>query len=268
MSESSKPRRILIPSLSLAQHAQEFPITLPEEFSKHVGRVLRMKEGELLEVCDGEACRWLTRIVQSDHDAVVCVFVERLPDAPRPFPIYLAQAMPKADKFEMILKHGTEIGISGFFPFFSERCVVKLKPNKVAQKMARWEKIVREAARQCQRADIPTLCEPATSKSLGAVLPQDAVRVVCWEGATSLDLKGWLSQLQPGTFQAVVVVIGPEGGFSTEEAELLAQDGALVGLGPLILRTETAGLATAATLQFALGCFGGEHEGALFCSNE
>lgn len=252
-------RRVVLPQLSLDPSLlTSHELSLEPDTAHYLLRVLRQSPGQEIEVCDGKGMRWLARIhEQAALHACMVTLLEQLPSQPEPFPIYLAQGLPKGDKLELILRQGTEVGISGFFPFSSDRTVVQLDAKKAVKRLERWEKIVQEAARQSQRGHAPEVHEVVALRELNEILPKGWPRLICWEGEQSLGLQAWVRSFSappPG----VVILIGPEGGFSAQEVESLRQQGVIsVGLGPLILRTETAGLAVSSILQYEWGLLSG-----------
>ncbi len=251
-------RRLLIPQIDLSgsQIGDTYPID--RELAHYIERVLRLKHGEEIELCDGRQHRWNATLQLEEDGSLSCSLLESLPPKPLPFPIFLAQSLPKGDKFDLILRQGTEVGISGFFPFFSERSLIKLDAKKISKRLQRWQKILREASRQSERDQIPFIQEPLPFEQMLAQLPQPFPKLLCWEEMQRYSLKQWLHELHDSP-QGIVIIIGPEGGFSQKEVALAQKNDAIpVGLGPLILRTETAGVSVASILQFSFGLLGGK----------
>ncbi len=150
--------------------------------------------------------------------------------------ITAACALIRREKFEWILQKITETGASRIVPFVSSRCVVKAKKEKEERQGARWRQIVQEAAEQCKRNKIPEVTEIRKIEDLGEYL-SDVSLAACESERGNASCISDL--LKPG--QSVTFVIGPEGGFSREETELLTDMGYTpVSLGSRILRAETA----------------------------
>jgi 16S rRNA (uracil1498-N3)-methyltransferase len=248
--------RIVVPPKQWPVIAQDHSVILPSEFAHYLSTVLRLNTGSLLELCDGSHNRWLAEIGNCSKSDIQLYLREKLPPSSPIFQVYLAQALAKGDRFEQIIQRCTELGVCGFFPFVSEHCVVRLKAERLHTRLERWQRVLRDAARQSHRANIPEIHPPITLQQLPDILPAELPKLVCWEKEHGLSLKSWL---QTNSWcKGVVVIIGPEGGFSAEEIATLAErDIVSVGLGPLILRTENAGPTVAAILQFALGSLGG-----------
>lgn len=259
-------RRVILPGLRSLDTQEGMTYLLSSDTVHYLFRVLRMNDGSWVEACNGTHQSWLARLVRiSEQQACLQEWQPLTPSVPL-FPVYLAQGMPKGEKWETILQKGTELGISGFVPFFSSRCVVRPKPEKDAERLVRWQRIVQEASRQCHRSDVPEVIRPIHWEELHDHLPPALPRLVCWEGEPASlnnkpshgreDLRQWCAKhpALPG----VVVAVGPEGGWSSEEILFLHQQGFhVVGLGPLILRTETAGPFVAGLLQYLYGVLGG-----------
>ena len=249
-------RRVIIPDIKFEAKEEDSEFLFPPEAAHYLSRVLRIPQGEEIELCNGRDESWLVEVDYREDTNVWGRIRGRLPSGESLFPIYLAQALPKGDRFEQILQRGTELGVASFFPFTSSRCIVRIKAEKVPKKLARWQKIAREAARQSQRTYSPEVYEPISIKELSNILPPNIPQLICWEGETAYSLRDWLAE-HPPHLEGIAIIIGPEGGFSREEVESLQEKGGTsIGLGPLILRTETAGPALTAILQFLFGPLG------------
>ncbi|MBQ6239649.1 MAG: 16S rRNA (uracil(1498)-N(3))-methyltransferase [Firmicutes bacterium] len=224
------------------------------ENTHHILRVLRYKPGDELTVCDGEGMQYLCRIdaVGGTGDEIFGTVLSAGPSEGEPRTrITLFQGLPKSDKMEMILEKGVELGISGFVPVRFARCVSRPDDRKSAQKTDRWNKIAASAAEQCGRGILPRVEEPLTVREAAERIAGYDLALVFYEGKKHNSLKEILRAA--GTPQNVAVFIGPEGGLEQEEVDLLASHGAQVaGLGPRILRTETAGPAASALILYEL----------------
>ncbi len=211
--------------------------------------VLRLEPGAALEVFDGEGGLHAARLAA---DGSLELGPRQQVAARRP--IVLAQALAKGEKMELVVQKATELGATAIAPFSSERAVVKLEGTKASERVERWERIAQAAARQCQRADVPPVWPIASFAALlERARGEGLTALVLYEQERSARLGQAAAQLAG----PLLVAVGPEGGFSDSEAALARQMGAqLVGLGPLILRTETAGLAALSVLQFLGGDLG------------
>lgn len=220
-------------------------LTIDGEPLHHLRTVLRLGSGSEVLLLDGtgQCCR--VRLDAVGRDQASATVLTRWVEAEHPCPLRLLQALPKGDKFELVLQKGTELGITAFQPVLSGRGVSR--PD--AGRTARWQRIVTEAARQSRRPRLPELA-PLLPLAEALAQIREPLRLVLWEkGARPLA-----EVLPPEPPSGVALLVGPEGGFAGEEIDMLATGGFLpVHLGPRILRTETAGLAVAAVLQYLYG---------------
>ena len=213
---------------------------------KHIARVLRLRAGDAVELCDGAGRECDATVVSIAPDAVTFETQAWRPAKSEPnTKVTLFQCLPKAGKMETIIQKCVELGAEAFVPVQSERCVVVLKPP-YKDRIARWQRVSEEAAKQSRRGVIPTVSEPVALEKL-AFDEFDTV-LVAYENERTVSLKTALRSAHPSR---VAIVIGPEGGFSEAEIGLLQSRGAQsVSLGPRILRTETAGMAMLAQILY------------------
>lgn len=226
---------------------------LNEEDSRHALRVLRLECGDEIElVCAPE--RYLARIESTEADGVCVRIVEPLRSTEARARVTLYQGLPKADKMELIAQKCTELGVAAVQPVAMERCVVKLEGKDAAKKAERWQKIAREAVKQCARVDVPEVREARKLSALERELQELDLLIVPWEDARDGGVRACVEPFA-GRDARIGVVIGPEGGISEKEAQWLRDQagGRLVTLGPRILRTETAALAAVTMVMAFLG---------------
>jgi len=220
--------RVFLPGLDLEQ----VPFELPKEEVEKFRKVLRLAEGDQIAVLpnDGSLIRCEFRARQA------WPLVTESPNTEPELKLTLAQAFPKGDRLDTILRMGTELGISGFVLFPAERSVVRWDASKIQEKRRRFEAIIREAAEQSFRSVLPTL---EFAGSLADLLKKEphAVFLSEFEGVSrKLSREG----------VTMTIVVGPEGGWAPREVAQIGDRG--VSLGPLVLRTDTAGIAAAAAL--------------------
>lgn len=229
---------------------QQNPVMIEGENLHHLRQVLRLAQGAQVLLLDGQGCSGLARLEQVDRNRALARVLERRETAARVLPITLIQALPKGDKFDLVLQKGTELGFAVFQPVTTRRSIPALASSRMSSRFARWQRIVQEACRQCRRDILPEL---RTLQPLAETLSKDddsTLKLMLWEGG-SRPLAEELPDSAPARIQ---VLVGPEGGFAPEEIEIAAMAGfRRVHLGPRILRTETAGLAVAAVLQYLYG---------------
>jgi 16S rRNA (uracil1498-N3)-methyltransferase len=212
--------------------------------------VLRARDGDAIEVVDSSGRVYAGR-VRLDGKHVRAV-LEREAGAPRALrlAVTLAQGLPKGPKMDFVVEKATELGVAAILPFASSRTA---GDGARAGKLERWRRIAKSAAQQCGRVEVPEVAEPIDFAGLVERAASYDLVLVPWELAGAGPLRERLPELIEGV-RSVLLAIGPEGGFSHEEARALELAGAvLVSLGSRILRTETAGLVAYAVLLYASG---------------
>ncbi len=213
-------------------------VTITGEDAHHIHRVLRMRKGDMVTVCDGVGTDYECRITDLCDTAVDLQVINRTPTTCEPTTaVTLYQGLPKGDKMEWIIQKCVEIGITRIVPVAMSRSVVKLNAAEGEKKQKRWQKIAAGAAEQSGRGCIPEVTAPI---SFSAALEQlkNEYAVTFYEGGGQP-----LSSLVGADTRQISIVVGPEGGIEAEEIEKLQQNGAFVAtLGKRILRCETAPL--------------------------
>ena len=212
----------------------------------HIKNVLRMGIGErFLVSCDGNSDLCEIESIQSDT-IVAKIIEEKYQNTNLPIKIHLFQGLPKSDKLELIIQKAVELGVYSVTPVAMKRSIVKIDEKKKKTKQDRWRAIAEAAAKQSKRTLIPKIHEVVSYKEMIAAAKDLDLLLVpyeCAEGMTTTKevLKGIKSGVSVG------IIIGPEGGFETQEIEL-AQDvgGKIISLGSRILRTETAAITACA----------------------
>lgn len=217
--------------------------------------VLRLQPAEEIVVLDNSGQEWRVQLTDFGRAEIRGQLVATQPTQGEPT-VYLTlyQGTLKGQKFESVLQKGTELGVCRFVPTLCQRSVVS-KQADLTPKQARWERIIQEAAEQSRRGRLPVLAPAAplvqAIRQASQEAPPDSLLLLPWEEASEPSLKTVLTAVKP---TSVAVFIGPEGGFTTEEAVLARQAGIhLVTLGPRILRAETAGLAVCSAILYELG---------------
>lgn len=234
--------------------ANENQFFIDAEDRHHIVKVMRMQIGDKLICVEPEGKSAVCKIAEITDEQVVADVVQWKEEISElPIVVTIASGLPKGDKLEWIIQKGTELGAKEFIPFSAARSVVKWDEKKAAKKIERWQKIAKEAAEQSHRAYLPEVVSPMSFKEMLTRSKNYHYRVAAFEeesrnGETSIFAKT-LQGMQSG--ESLLLVFGPEGGLSEEEVQLLqAHDFALCGLGPRILRTETAPLYTLAAISY------------------
>ena len=203
----------------------------------HIGKVLRAKPGEQLSLCDGCGTDYLAKILEITPGCIECEIISSEPSKAEPtvkITVYVGYG--KGDKIEWVIQKAVELGAVRIVPFFSKYCVVK--PKKEEEKNQRYKRIALEAAKQSGRGVVPEVETAVSYKEMLALTKQQQKSFLLYEGGgTSLA-----KELEKIT--TIALISGPEGGFSPEEIEAAKAAGVvIVGLGPRILRCETAPIA-------------------------
>lgn len=239
--------QFLVENLKPAQKTAE--ITGPD--AKHITSVFRLADGDKLVVTDGRGKRWRAEILSSSAKKIEIRLLEELASPAGHSKITLAQAVIKHDRLETIIQKSVELGVSKIIPFTSSRTIPHFGDETSVKKHARWQKIAQEAAKQCGASVLPVVGQITTFENLIKLFSSYENIILFYEGETKNSLQK--IKFNPGN---TLVIIGPEGGFSPDDVEkAIGHKAVTCGLGPLILRVETASLAAITLLQERLGYF-------------
>jgi len=220
---------------------------------EHLRKVLRLKPGDRITVFDDSG--W-------EHEAVILslsgaqgrIEILHSIDAQResPLQITLAVGLTKGDKLDFVVEKATELGVQAIIPFSSAFSVPKLDERKIAARTQRWQKIALSATKQCGRTRVPEIGALCSLQELLARSQPQAVKLFFWEKETERSLRQLHGQFPNA--RTALLTIGPEGGFSPEEAELARRCGfEWAHLGRRILRAETAAVTALSLVQFLWG---------------
>ncbi|MGP1486637.1 MAG: 16S rRNA (uracil(1498)-N(3))-methyltransferase [Peptostreptococcus stomatis] len=232
---------------------------------KHISKVLRYNQGDEIEVCDSNKHEYLCRIESIDKTRINLSIVEEI-DINREsrVRVSLYQGLPKSTKMEIILQKLTEAGVDEIVLVNTRRSVVNIKGDKADKKFDRWERIIYEAAKQCKRGLIPKLRGILSFEEALEDMGKNDINICPYEDEKSLGIK---EALQTDLVKNIIdkkdevrvgIFIGPEGGFTQEENDMVKEAGiASVTMGPRIFRTETASIVATAITLYELGDIGG-----------
>ena len=212
-----------------------------------LAHVMRARLGDEVILCDGNALEYTGRITGFEKDCVLFSVSPGYPSVAEPsVQVTLFVGYPKQGKLETIVQKAVELGAVAVVPFFSRYCVAT--PKKEEEKNARYNRVAAEAAGQCGRGNLPRVEMPLNLRDLPGRLGEFDRALFCYEcGGQSL-------RRELGDAKKIALITGSEGGFAPEEAELLRQAGArVIGLGPRILRCETAPAAALAAVMTLTG---------------
>ncbi|MBQ6496658.1 MAG: 16S rRNA (uracil(1498)-N(3))-methyltransferase [Firmicutes bacterium] len=236
----------------------------------HMTKVLRLKEGEEVDVSDSVEWEYRAKIVSIGSDEAQLEILDKQAFAGEPsVEVTLFQGIPKQGKMETIIQKCVELGVHEVVPVFMDRTVVKDTGN-FGKKIDRWNKVSAETVKQCRRGIIPRVTGPVRLKEiLAGKAPADVpslfddfdLVLFPYENEKDATIKDALltaanpmyQEITGNALERIAVIIGPEGGFSDEEANaIVAAGGQSVSLGRTILRTETAGMAALAMILYEL----------------
>jgi len=237
-------------------------VVFDHDETHHLVRVLRLGPGELVRALDGKGTEYTVRLESvSPKGAQGTILARSSLPTESPCAITLAQSVPKGEKMEWIVRAATELGVARVRPLLTERCVVRLEPGRGRERARRWQRVAKEAAKQCGRSVIPTVEPPSTLTEFLDQRPAADLALCLWEGEP-LGLREILEAIRIPIASALLVV-GPEGGLTSGEVAALRAAGfQSASLGPRILRAETAGPAAVSILQSRFGDLGAGREPA------
>jgi len=209
---------------------------LSKEDSYHITKVMRYSVSDKIEIVDN--CALYIAEITETTPLVIAKRVEQLQCMDNSTNITIAQSLVNEQKMDYILQKGTELGAFEFIPLITDRSVVKVN-EKIKKKISRWNTITKEASEQSKRITIPKVTNPHTINEL-LKLDYD-YKILCSVNEVSKSIKTVLSNVKES--DRILVVIGPEGGFTKEEEKKMHENGFVsVSLGDRVLRTETASL--------------------------
>ncbi len=244
-------RRFFVPPGSLRARN----VTLGSDLAHRLGRVLRLKRGDHVVLSEGGSREYEVQLTAVSPYAVTAVVIAER-DAPAEPEVKLAlyQSLIRANRFDLVLEKGTEIGVSRFVPVIAARSQVQANGETSTARADRWRRIVIEAAEQSGRGRTPAVDAPLAFED--AVRQARGIKLLPFEGERTQGLGAYLRALSRRP-DNVSLFIGPEGGFEDPEVDLARDQGAeILSLGTRILRSETAGIVASALVLEALGEMG------------
>jgi 16S rRNA (uracil1498-N3)-methyltransferase len=222
-------------------------VLLPDQAAEHVARVLRLRAGASVVLFDGTGGEYAAELATTGRDGVRATLgAWRAIECESPLRVTLLQALARGEKMDLVVQKATELGVARIVPVAAERSVVQLDGGRAERRVEHWRAVAISACEQCGRNRLPEL-EAASPLA-------EALRRLDADNAAAARL--WL---EPGAERSLVaaaagqrelvLLVGPEGGFSPAEGDLAQRAGfRAASLGPRVLRTETAALAALAAL--------------------
>lgn len=231
-------------------------LSITGDLLHHLRDSLRVTIGETLWFGDGQDTKYRAEITDVSKQTVTGRILETVPEPLRHTPrLILGQSLLKGEKMDWVIQKATELGVAKLVPIESRHSVVQLKTDRVDHQLARWQRIALEAAQQSEQWRIPPI---ATPKSLAALLASRTTGTITLMLAERREGKSLQTvELPQDVTGSVLVLIGPEGGWSQEEVQIAEQANVVpITLGQQILRAETSAIVAIGILQSRLGVLG------------
>ena len=216
----------------------------------HIRTVLRLKSGDRVQILDGCGNCYTVTLTHVEYDGIESRidFKEDTDDCESPLMLCLGQGMVKGTGFDSIVRRAVELGVGQVIPVSASRCISKLSLEGTTRKIERWQRIASEAAKQCGRSRIPVIGpKPISVKEFCYVNSEADLKLIFWEEERSTRFRNLLRR---NNFRSAAILIGPEGGFASDEiVSAMEYEFQSISLGPRLLRTDTAPLAVLSILQ-------------------
>lgn len=242
-------KRIFVRDLSDAE------LTISGGDANHLARALRAKRGDKLTAVDGFGNCAVIELVDFSKEKITARRLGELQRVDTEKKLILADCLPKQNRFNTIIEKATELGVDKIQPLISERTIARPGGMHEQSKLERWGRIAKEAAEQCARNTIPEIGEILTLKDwLKEISPlaEDTLLLFCWENERTTTIREVLSDYVKKGGEKIIVLIGPEGGFTEREVvDIAFAGGVSVTLGKRILKTDTAAISVLAMINYA-----------------
>lgn len=242
-------KRIFVPDLSGDE------LTIGGGDANHLARSLRAKRGDKLTAVDGFGNCAVIELIDFDKEKITARRLGELQRVVVERKIILADCLPKQNRFETIIEKATELGVDKIQPLISERTIARPGGVREKSKLERWQRIAKESAEQCARDTIPEIGDIFKLRDwLEKISPlaEDTLLLFCYEQETSTTAREVLTKYVESGGENIIVLIGPEGGFTEREVlEIKSAGGVSVTLGKRILKTDTAAISVLAMINYA-----------------
>ena len=235
---------------------QDGILKLPSDVSRQLIHVLRCQVNDQVVIFDGAGFEYKVKIVNFSNKICSVKFLEKIfIDTDNKIKITVFISLIKQNRFEVVLQKCTELGVFAFVPFYSSRSIYQKSSSVGNNKISRWKSIIQEASEQCERSDIPHLFDPISYET-ACKKAQDSFSIILWENEEKIKFKSVLKSLKgvlKGNDDSINIIVGPEGGFSSDEIRLANSKGIKsASLGDLILRSETAAISAISNVFYEL----------------
>lgn len=225
----------------------------------HLKNSLRLNIGDRVILSDGHGFDMEAEIINySENEAELKVLNKEKSKVETDVKVWLAQGLPKKSKMDLIVEKATEIGFAGLIPLESKRSIVKYNHKKKDKKRSRWHRVAEAAAKQSGRSVIPEIKDFYSTDNLKQLKDEFDYVLLLWEDEKKYSIKKFFKENNTAVEAKILLIIGPEGGFSEVEVEKFKNElGAkIISLGPRILRTETAGITALTAILYEKGELG------------
>jgi 16S rRNA (uracil1498-N3)-methyltransferase len=232
-------------------------VAIQQSEAHHIKNVLRLKPGDHIRLFDGTGFEYEAVIRKMSAAKVDVEILSKVRATQRPgTQIMVAQAFLKEKKMDDLVRKLCELGVARWIPFFSQRSIARPDPSRLAGRTRRWHRIAAEALKQCRRIDLPEIAGALSFEEVLDFSKTCDLNIVFWENKATPLSKG-IESNEKHPNKKILLMLGPEGGFTRQEIELAEHSGFIVaGLGPRILRAETATLAAVTLVQYLFGDMG------------
>ena len=225
-------------------------VTIGGDDAHHLAYSLRARRGEKITAVDGAGNCAVIELVDFERDKIKARRISELQKVVVERKTILADCLPKQNRFETIIEKATELGVEKIEPLISERTIMRPREGK----LERWQKIAKEAAEQCARDTIPEIGNVRKLDDwLKEITPldDDTLLLFCWESERDTTVREVLSNYRVSGGEKIIVLIGPEGGFSEREVDMIKSAGGVsVTLGKRVLKTDTAAISVLAMINY------------------
>ena len=224
----------------------------------HIKNVLRKKVGDEIIICNSDKeYTYLCNITKIEKESIECNIVRGLEDFKSNIKVTIMQGLPKKDKMDLVIQKSVELGCYDIQPVDMERCIVKYDEKDKKKKIERWQKVSEVAAKQCDRNFIPKVNNIMKLKNICNLLSEYDIVILAYEKEEKIKLKEALKMIKEKYGEneiKIAVIIGPEGGISLKEVEMIKENDNVVTvtLGKRILRTETVALNILSIIMYEL----------------
>ena len=232
-------------------------VAIRKSDAHHIKNVLRLKVGDHIKIFDGAGFEYEAVIRKMSAGKVDVEILSRGRAALRSgAQIMVAQAFLKEKKMDDLVRKLCELGVAKWIPFFSQRSIPRPDASRLAGRRRRWQRIAAEALKQCRRVDLPETAEALSFEAVLDIGKKCDLNIVFWENESS-PLNSSMGSNGRHPIKKILLMLGPEGGFTQHEIQMAENSGfVLAGLGPRILRAETATLAAVTLAQYIFGDMG------------